>query len=95
MAAKSVKKQPSFEEGLAQLEQMADSIESAGLPIEELLKLYEEGMALSAELSKKLDGMKAAMQEVKLGANGKPEVAPSALQSQMDITDMLTEGENQ
>lgn len=87
MASKSTKKPPTFEAGLEQLEQMAAKMEAPDLPLEELMKLYEDGMALVQTLSQKLDAMKATMQEVKSGKDGKP--IASGLEAQTSIGDML------
>lgn len=65
MAAK--KKPVTFEQGLERLEMIASQMEKSELPLDELLKLYEEGMKLSAELTEKLDEIDGRMQEVQMG----------------------------
>lgn len=65
MAAKSSKKALSFEEGLGQLEKMAQEMESSELPLEDMLRLYEEGLKLAEELGGKLEAMKATLETVK------------------------------
>ena len=65
MAAK--KKPVTFEQGLERLELIAGQMEKSDLPLDELLKLYEEGMKLSAELTQKLDEIDGRMQEVQMG----------------------------
>lgn len=72
MAAKSSKKALSFEEGLNQLEAMAQEMENSGLPLEEMLKLYEEGVKLAGELSGKLETMKAALEMVRPATETEP-----------------------
>ncbi|MBE5777906.1 MAG: exodeoxyribonuclease VII small subunit [Clostridiales bacterium] len=72
MAAKSSKKALSFEEGLNQLEAMAQEMENSGLPLEEMLKLYEEGVKLAGELSGKLETMKAALETVRPATETEP-----------------------
>ncbi|MFP4286655.1 MAG: exodeoxyribonuclease VII small subunit [Candidatus Izemoplasmataceae bacterium] len=42
-----MEKKISFEEALKQLEAIVESLENADLPLEEAVKKYEEGMALS------------------------------------------------
>ena len=64
------KKTISFEEGLERLESIASQMERSELPLDELLKLYEEGMKLSADLTQKLDEMDGRMQEVQAGKDG-------------------------
>ena len=56
MPARTVKKTASFEEELQKLEAMATQMEQSELPLEELMKLYEQGVALTAELKKRLEG---------------------------------------
>lgn len=53
MPARTVKKAPSFEEELQKLETMADQMEQSQLPLEELMKLYEQGVALTRRTEKK------------------------------------------
>lgn len=53
MAAKK-KKELSFEEGMAQLEQMVERLNSSELPLEESIALYEQGTALAAQLEAQL-----------------------------------------
>lgn len=42
-----MEKKLSFEDALAQLQTIVDALENADLPLEEAVKKYEEGMALS------------------------------------------------
>ncbi|MDD5011908.1 MAG: exodeoxyribonuclease VII small subunit [Phycisphaerae bacterium] len=43
---------PSFEKGLKQLEELVKKMESGEIPLEEALKMYEEGIRLSRELER-------------------------------------------
>lgn len=90
MARKSVKA-PSFEEGLAQLENMAACMEKGELPLDELLKLYEEGMKLSAELTQKLDEAEGRMQEIALGKDGKAVKLETDVVQQQSLLDDLND----
>ena len=45
----------SFEESLKKLEAIVDQLEQGDLPLEESLKLFEEGVGLSAACKKELD----------------------------------------
>lgn len=67
MAGRKTTKPVTFEQGIERLEMIADQMEKNELPLDELIKLYEEGMKLSAELTKKLDEIDGRMQEVQLG----------------------------
>ena len=42
-------KNPSFEEAFRQLEELTARLERGGLPLEEMLSLYEQGMVLAAQ----------------------------------------------
>lgn len=44
-----------FEERLARLQELADRIKEPELPLEEALKIFEEGMKLSQSLRKDLE----------------------------------------
>lgn len=48
------KKEKSFEEKLARLNEIVDKVEGETLPLEESLKLYEEGNTLIKELEEAL-----------------------------------------
>ena len=45
---------PSFEERLKRLEQLAESIQQAELPLDEAVRTFEEGIKLSRTLEKEL-----------------------------------------
>ena len=89
MAAK--KKAVSFEEGLERLENIAEQMERGELPLDEVLKLYEEGMKLSGELNLKLEAASAKMMEVRLGRNGETLVQPSDVAQQQSLLDGFAE----
>ncbi len=48
-------KEPTFEEAFAQLEETVRRLEEGGLPLEEALTLYEQGMKLAALCTEQLD----------------------------------------
>ena len=85
MAAR--KKAPSFEEGLERLEAIASQMERGELSLDELLKLYEEGMKLSAELTRKLDEANGRMLEVRMNILGETEVTQTDVVSQQNPLD--------
>lgn len=91
MAARSAKKELTFEQGLERLEGIAQQMEQGQLPLEELLKLYEEGAMLSENLSKKLDAAKARMQEVRADKDGVPEMVETEVVSQTSMLDGMEE----
>ena len=83
------KKVPTFEEGLERLEVIAGQMERGELPLDELLKLYEEGMKLSNELTQKLDAASSRMMEVRLERNGEVTVQESDVAQQQSLLDGL------
>jgi exodeoxyribonuclease VII small subunit len=46
---------PSFEESLKRLEKIVEQMERGDLPLEDSIKLFEEGMSLSAECKEYLE----------------------------------------
>ena len=66
-----------FEEGLKRLEDIAQQMEKGDQPLDELLKLYEEGTKLSAELAGKLDEIEGRMLEVRKAASGEVIAVPA------------------
>ena len=85
MAAK--KKPVTFEQGLERLEMIASQMEKSELPLDELLKLYEEGMKLSAELTGKLDEIDGRMQEVQMGRDDAEATDVVRQESLLDVLD--------
>ena len=73
--------EPTFEEALQQLEQTVQKLEKGELPLEESLKLYEDGIRLSRLCHAKLEEaegkiemlLKDAKGEVSTDAAGQPE----------------------
>lgn len=55
MTKSSPTKKSSFENALAQLEEIVTALEAGDLPLEDAMKKFEEGMALSRFCSGKLD----------------------------------------
>lgn len=86
MPARTLKKAPSFEEELQKLETMADQMEQSQLPLEELMKLYEQGVALTAELKKRLEGMQATLKEIRVGAA--EEAAEQPMEGQISMSEL-------
>ena len=85
MAAK--KKPVTFEQGLERLEMIASQMEKSELPLDELLKLYEEGLKLSAELTEKLDEIDGRMQEVQMGRDDAEATDVVRQESLLDVLD--------
>jgi exodeoxyribonuclease VII small subunit len=52
----------SFEEQLAELERVVDRLESGGLPLDESVKLFEDGMRLSNACKSQLSAAESRIQ---------------------------------
>ncbi len=85
MAAKTNKKPPSFETGLETLEAIATQMENADLPLDELMKLYEEGLKLAKDLENRLQSARGRMLEIRKGQDGKPEAAECTIEQQISM----------
>jgi exodeoxyribonuclease VII small subunit len=78
--------EPTFEQALTQLEQIVQRLEKGELPLEESLKLYEEGIRLSRLCHGRLEEaegkiemlLKDAKGEPVLDAQGRPRTKPLA-----------------
>jgi exodeoxyribonuclease VII small subunit len=66
---------PRFEECLQQLEHVVDQLERGDLPLEQALKLFEEGMKLSLSCRQELEQAEGRV-EILLKQNGKLQAQP-------------------
>lgn len=57
-----------FEEAYEQLEKIAEKLNSSEVPLEEAIKLYEEGMKLSNYCAKALENAKQKIETLKSGS---------------------------
>ncbi len=53
-----------FEEALARLEEISDMLQSGDVALDEVLKLYEEGVKLSQQCAKKLESAELKFKEI-------------------------------
>jgi exodeoxyribonuclease VII small subunit len=60
-----------FEEALKRLETIVDSLDSGDLPLEESLRLYEEGIALSKTCADKLSQAEVVLQRLQKDVEGR------------------------
>jgi exodeoxyribonuclease VII small subunit len=76
-APKDPSKEPDFEQALAELEQLVERLERGDLPLDEALKTFERGVALTRHCQTSL---KAAQQKVEIlmRKSGQTELAPFA-----------------
>ncbi len=87
MAAKQQKETaaeaPSFETGLDELEQIVKQLESAEMPLEESLALFEKGVTLSETCRKQLEEAESKV-EILLKRGRKLEAEPFELDDDQD-----------
>ncbi|MDD2768467.1 MAG: exodeoxyribonuclease VII small subunit [Methylococcus sp.] len=69
------RKPPSFEEALAELEQLVERMEQGNLPLEESLKLFERGVELTRTCQKSLQDAEQKVQ-ILLEENSLPTLKP-------------------
>jgi exodeoxyribonuclease VII small subunit len=63
-------KKPDFEHSLARLEEIVRKLESANLPLDDAMKLFEEGMLLSRDCQKQLEQAEARVEILLKKAGG-------------------------
>jgi exodeoxyribonuclease VII small subunit len=63
---------PSFEQALQQLEQIVQKLEKGELPLEDSLKLYEDGIRLSRLCHTKLEEAEGRIEVLLKDARGEP-----------------------
>ena len=66
---------PKFEDCLQRLEKIVDELEKGNVPLEQALKLFEEGMQLSSSCRKELEEAEGKV-EILLKQNGKIQPEP-------------------
>lgn len=59
-----------FEEKLAELERVVESLEAGDLPLEEALALFERGIGLTRELARQLDDVEKKLEVLVRGPDG-------------------------
>ena len=64
-------KKPDFERSLARLEEVVGKLESPQLSLDEAMKLFEEGVALSRECQKQLEEAEGKVEILLKKADGK------------------------
>ncbi|NUQ30908.1 MAG: exodeoxyribonuclease VII small subunit [Acidobacteriaceae bacterium] len=64
---------PTFEENLKALETVVEQLERGDLPLEDSVKLFEQGMALSAACKQDLEAAEGKLQVLMKQQNGKLE----------------------
>jgi exodeoxyribonuclease VII small subunit len=67
----------SFEQALAELEQIVARLESGQAPLEDSIRLYERGAALKAHCETRLEAARLRVEKIVMGAGGQPGVEPA------------------
>ena len=70
------KKQPAFETRLKRLEEIVNLLERGDAPLEDAMKLFEEGAKLIRVCSSELDRAEQQVARLKKGPDGAPEELP-------------------
>jgi exodeoxyribonuclease VII small subunit len=68
-------KAPDFEQSLAELESLIERLERGDLPLEEALKAFERGVALTRHCQASLQAAQQKV-EILLKKSGQPQIAP-------------------
>ena len=68
-------KAPDFEQALAELEALVERLEHGDLPLDEALKAFERGVALTRQCQASLQAAQQKV-EILLKRSGQPEVQP-------------------
>lgn len=69
-------KQPAFERCLGRLEEIVRKLENANLPLDEAMKLFEEGVALSRDCQKQLEEAEGRVEILLKKAGGEMAAEP-------------------
>ena len=69
-------KEQGFEASLERLEGIVRSLEEGDLPLEESLRLFEEGVALTRQCAARLDEAQKRIEILTRGEDGSPELRP-------------------
>ena len=69
-------KKPDFERSLVRLEEVVRKLESANLPLDQAMKLFEEGMQLSRDCQGQLEQAEARVEILLKKAGGEMAAAP-------------------
>jgi len=74
--SKAGPKPPGFEEALARLEAIVKSLEDGDLPLEESLRLFEEGVSLTRSCAARLEEAQRRIDVLTRGEQGTLELRP-------------------
>ena len=77
-------KKQNFESSLARLEEIVRKLESANLPLDDAMKLFEEGMQLSRDCQKQLEQAEARVEILLKKAGGEMAAQPFEPEAEED-----------
>lgn len=66
-----------FEQALAELEQIVARLESGQAPLEDSIRMYERGAALKAHCESRIEAARLRVEKIVMGAGGAPGVEPA------------------
>ena len=66
-----------FEQALAELEQIVAKLESGQAPLDDSIRMYERGAALKAHCEKRLEAARLRVEKIVMGAGGAQGVEPA------------------
>ena len=66
-----------FEQALAELEQIVARLESGQAPLEDSIRMYERGAALKAHCETRLEAARLRVEKIVVGAAGSSGVEPA------------------
>ncbi len=67
----------SFEQALAELEQIVARLESGQAPLEDSIRMYERGAVLKAHCETRLEAARLRVDKIVVGASGAPAAEPA------------------
>ncbi len=78
-------KDMSFEEAMAELEQVVHQLEDGRVPLEQAIGSYERGAALKARCEEMLKSARLKVEEIYKNKDGTIQTKPSDLQGVIDV----------
>jgi exodeoxyribonuclease VII small subunit len=66
-----------FEQALAELEQIVARLESGQAPLEDSIRMYERGAALKGHCEQRLEAARLRVEKIVMGAGGAQGVEPA------------------
>lgn len=73
-----------FEEQMARLEEIVQTLEEGDVPLEESLRLFEEGIRLAASCNKQLSEIEGRLEMLVHSADGGLEVEPFSFEDDVE-----------